>query len=196
MMCTLLRGSAIVVAAFVMGCAQEDADVAGRAAPHSVEANALVGEAEMRASETTALAEYRALSVPSFEMRPVLSWTREERGGFEVFTAPSGQVTVLATPFGDKDDLAGRRDAALALVEGSDVRPAEQRSIRVGDAQLDAVAEDGALRLPSGDAGFQCAVVTERTGRKLFVVYVFSKDAPVSVRADGMRMIASLRGKP
>ncbi len=196
MMCTLLRGSVVVLGALVMGCAQEEADVVGHAAPPFVEANAPATQAEVREVEALPLAEYRSLSsVPVFEMRPASAWTREERGGFEVFSAPSGQVKVLVAPFGDKDDLVARRDAALALVEGSAVRPAEQRKLRVGDAQLDAVAQDGVMKLPSGDAGFQCAVVTERTGRKVFVAYVFRKDAPESIRADGMRMIATLRDK-
>jgi hypothetical protein len=195
MLCSLLRTSVVVVAAFVMGCAQDEADVVGHAAPPSAaEANVPVGQTEVRTVEAPPLADYRVLSAASFEMRPGSSWTREERGGFEVFAAPGGQVKVLVSVFGDKDDMAARRDAALALVEGSEVRPSEQRSLRVGDAQLEAVAQDGALRLPSGDAGFQCAVVTG-AARKLFVAYVFGKDAPESTRADGMRMIATLRDK-
>ena len=192
---TLLRGSSIALVAFFTGCAQGEAEVTERAPQIAEQAQASTIETAARQEKPAALAEHRSLVVPSFEMRVMSSWTREERAEFEVFTAPGGQARVLVAAFGEKDTMSGRRDAALELLDGTEVRQSEQRSIRVGEGQLDAVAEDGALKLPTGEAGFQCAVIKDRAGRQLFVAYVFGKDAPEAVRGDGMRMIESLRDK-
>ncbi len=194
MMRTLLRGSSITLAAFFVGCAQEG-EVAEQTPQVAEQAQVPVGETPVRQAEPVVLAQYRTLAVPTFEMRPMASWKLETRSAFEVFTAPGGQARVLVTPFGENDSMTAMRDAALELLEGTEIRPAEQRNIQVGEGQLEAEAQDGALKLPTGEAGFQCAVIKDRSGRKVFVAYVFGKDAPAGVREDGMRMIGSLRDK-
>ncbi|MDC3956764.1 hypothetical protein [Polyangium jinanense] len=165
-----------------VGCAREpEADDEGAVAALSQ----ALAESPLGKPASCGLVEYRAPT----------TWTTTAQDGFEMLTSPDSRAHILLAPLKASDTLAGKRDAALAVFGATEVRLAEERSIRVGEGQLEAKASDGACRIAMGEAGFQYAVVDAGREEKTFVFYLFEKSAPESTRTEGMRMIASFRAK-
>lgn len=180
----------------VSGCAQEGKD---ERAPAPSEAPASPRGPEARAPEAEAqapLGDYEPILGGALELRPATTWKRSAQGGFDVMASPNGQARILTAPLAPGDKPEAKRDSALEALGATEVRTAEEREIRVGEGQLQAKARDGSCRLPSGEAGFQYAVIEAGRGGRMFVLFAFDKTASEATRSSGMSVIASLRAKP
>lgn len=120
-------------------------------------------------------------------------WRAEVRGAWMTYTSPDGISRISEGALTPTDDIPAKVKEITALMDASDVNLAEEQTISIGAEQLKARAADGWCHVGHEEARVAYAVVDTGEGRRVMLIHLLAKDAPVETQRAALTVVASLR---